>query len=235
MWRMTDILESLSAGIADLNARLRSEQAVHGVDSLDEVGLHPVLSEALSTAGLGVLREVVYPGEHAAPVRRSARARCDLVVLPEPGMTLEDPAAEQAVLAAGEGTLFAGLAAELSHSARGVPPGEACWLEVKSVAQYAYVDGVPGPNRGYAEQIVKGPMADLVKLARDPSIWTAASVVVLFCTGEDIGRHDLHAVAHRLLDAELPVGSPEIGGVAIDDRVGNAWCAIGLYPLRAGG
>lgn len=235
MWRMTDILESLSAGIADLNARLRTEQAVHGVDSLDEVGLHPVLSEALSTAGLGVLREVVYPGEHAAAVRRSARARCDLVVLPEPGMMLEDPAAEQAVMAAGEGTLFAGLAAELGRSAHCVAPGEACWLEVKSVAQYAYVDGVPGPNRGYADQIVKGPMADLVKLARDPSIWTAASVVVLFCTAEDIGRHDLHAVAHRLLDAELPVGSPEIGGVAIDDRVGNAWCAIGLYPLRAGG
>lgn len=235
MWRMTDILEALSAGISDLNARLRVEQAVHGVDALDEVGLHPVLSEALSSAGFGVLREVVYPGEHAAAIRRSARARCDLVLLAEPGMMLEDPAAEQEVLAAGEGTLFAGLAAELSRAEQAVAPGDACWLEVKSVAQYAYVDGVPGPNRGYADQIVRGPMADLVKLARDPSIWTGAAVVVLFCASEEIGRHDLHAAAHRLLDADLPVGHPEIGGVDIDDRVGNAWCAIGIYPLRTGG
>jgi hypothetical protein len=235
MWRMTDILAALVDGIGTLDARLRAEQAVHGVDALDEVGLHPVLAETLSAAGFGVVREVVYPGEHATPVRRSARARCDLVVLPEPGMALEDPAAEQAVLLAGEGTLFAGLAAELGRSEGTVSPGDACWLEVKAVAQHAFVDGVPGPNRGYAEQLVRGPMADLVKLARDPSIWTGAAVVVLFCESEAVGDHDLHAAAHRLLDADLPVGSPEIGGVAIDDRVGNAWCGIGVYPVRAGG
>lgn len=235
MWRMTDMLAALVDGVRATDALLRAEQAVYGVDALAEVGLHPVLAEALSAAGFGVQREVVYPGEHAAPVRRSARARCDLVVLPEPGMTLEDPAAEQAVLFAGEGTLFAGLASELGRGEQTVGPGDACWLEVKAVAQHAYVDGVPGPNPGYAQQLVKGPMTDLVKLARDPSIWTAAAVVVLFCESEEVGRHDLHAAAHRLLDAELPVGTPEIGGVAIDDRAGNAWCGIGVYPVRAGG
>jgi hypothetical protein len=235
MWRMSDILETLAAGIGAVDARLRAEQSVHGVDALDEVGLHPVMAEALSAGGFGVLREVVYPGEHAKPVRKSARARCDLVLLPEPGMSLEDPVAEQALLAAGEGTLFAGLAADLGRSSHTLAPGEACWLEVKSVAQYAFVDGVPGPNRGYAEQLVKGPMGDLVKLARDPSIWTGAAVVVLFCESQAVGDHDLHATAHRLLDADLPVGGPEIGGVLIDDRVGNAWCGIGVYPVRAGG
>lgn len=238
MWRMTDILTALVDGVRATNARLRAEQAVYGVDALAEVGLHPVLAEALSAAGFGVQREVLYPGEHATPVRRSARARCDLVVLPEPGMSLEDPAAEQAVLLAGEDTLFAGLASELGQEGKDrgiVCPGDACWLEVKTVAQHAYVDGVPGPNPAYMQQIVRGPMTDLVKLARDPSIWTAAAVVVLFCESEAVGRHDLHAAAHRLLDAELPVGTPEIGGVAIDDRAGNAWCGIGLYPVRAGG
>lgn len=239
MWRMSDMLAALTDGIGSLDARLLAEQAVHGVDALEETALHPVLGEGISAAGFGVVREVVYPGEHAAGVRRSARARCDLVVLPGPGMVLEDPATEQATLNAGEGTLFAGIAAELAaEPGRGagvVSPADACWLEVKSVAQHAYVDGVPAPNRTYADQLVRGPMADLVKLAKDPSIWTAASVVVLFCETEEIGRHDLGRLAHKLLDLDAPLGVPDIGGVAIQDRVGNAWCGVGVYPLRVGG
>ena len=239
MWRMSDMLAALTDGVGSLDARLLAEQAVHGVDALAEVALHPVLAEGISAAGFGVVREVLYPGEHASSVRRSARARCDLVVLPEPGMVLEDPATEQATLNAGEGTLFAGLAAELevrpTPGAGVVTPADACWLEVKSVAQHAYVDGVPVPNRTYADQLLRGPMADLVKLAKDPSIWTAASVVVLFCETEAVGRHDLGQLAHRLLDQEAPLGTPEIGGVAIQDRVGNGWCAIGVFPMRAGG
>ena len=238
MWRMSEIMASLVEGIASFDRRLRAEQAVRGLDALDEVALHPVAAEALSSGGFGVLREVVYPGEHAAGLRRSARARCDLVLLPEPGMTLEDPAAEQARLDAAEGTLFAQTAAELAELADTpgvVRAGDACWLELKSVAQHAFVDGVPGPNRAYADQMVRGPLADLVKLARDPSVWTGASVVVLFCESESVARHDLNAAAHRLLDADLPLGTPEIGGAPIEDRAGNAWCGIGIYPLRAGG
>jgi hypothetical protein len=229
------MLAALVDGIGSLDARLLTEQAVHGVDALEEIALHPVLAEGIGAAGFGVVREVLYPGEHATGVRRSARARCDLVVLPEPGMVLEDPAAEQATLDAGEGTLFAGFAADLGARAGVVTPADACWLEVKSVAQHAYVDGVPVPNRAYADQLVKGPMADLVKLAKDPSIWTAASVVVLFCETGAVGHHDLGHLAHRLLDQEVPLGTPEIGGVAIQDRVGNGWCAIGVFPMRAGG
>ena len=238
MWRMSEILGSLAEGIGSQDRRLLDEQAVHGLDALDEVALHPLAGEALSAAGFGVLREVVYPGEQAAGIRRSARARCDLVLLPEPGMTLEDPAAEQARLDAAIGTLFADAAADLALAADApgvVHAADACWLELKSVAQHAFVDGVPGPNRSYADQIVRGPLADLVKLARDPSVWTGASVVLLFCESESVARHDLNAAAHRLLDADLPLGTPEIGGVPIEDRAGNAWCGIGVYPLRAGG
>lgn len=235
MWRIDEILACMVGGLADWDARARAEQAVHGIDALPEVALHPVFAEALSTAGFGVLREVLYPGEHTAPVRRSARARCDLVVLPEPGMRLMDPAAEQAALLAAEQTLFSGVADELRPAEDGVPPGDACWLEVKAVAQHAFVDGVPGPNRAYADQLVRGATGDLVKLARDPSIWTGAAVVVLFCESEAVARHDLAAVGHRLLDADLPLGAPEIGGTPIDDRAGNAWCGLGFYPLRPGG
>lgn len=233
MWRMSDVLACVEEGVARLDAALLDEQAVHGIDALTEVALHPVLAESLSAGGFGVLREVVYPGEHALPVRRSARARCDLVLLPEPGQSLEDPAEEQAELLGGESTLFAGLAHRMGSTTDRVRSADACWLEVKSVAQLAYVDGVPVPNRAYTDQLVKGPMADLVKLARDPSIWSGASVVLLFCRIEEVGRHDLSQLAHRLLDQELPIGTPEIGGVPIEDRVGNAWCGVGVFPVRA--
>jgi hypothetical protein len=170
-------------------------------------------------------------------VRKSHRARCDLVLLPEPGQRLEDPALEQAVLAASEGTLFAEVAHEIEEgrSSPKVPAGEAYWLEVKAVAQHAYVDGVPGPNRAYATQLVRGVMEDLIKLASDPSIWHAGAVLLLFAESEAIARHDLAATAHALLTDDVPIGTPEITGTAIEDRAGNAWCGVGLFPLRVGG
>jgi hypothetical protein len=235
MWSPSEILHQSLDAVRRLDADLRAAQAVHGTDALDERALHPVIAESLSAAGFGVLREVVYPGENAAGVRRSARVRCDLVLVPEPGMVLADPAAEQAALDAGDGTLFAPLADRIGPAPGAVGPGEAFWLEVKSVAQHAYVDGVPAPNRAYAGQLVRGPTIDLVKLAVDASIWTGGVLLVLFCQDEEVGRHDLSTVAHRLLDQDLPLATPEFGGVRIDDRVGNAWCAMGLFPLRAGG
>ncbi len=233
MWRVSVILEACSDAVRAMDDRLRAEQAVHGVDAINEIGLHPVLSGGLIEAGFGVEREVVYPGEHTARVRRSARNRCDLVLLPQPGQKLQDPAEDQAELIAGEDTLFRDMAHRMDRRTGGVRPADACWLEVKSVAQHAYVDGVPMPNRAYADQLVKGPMADLIKLASDPSIWTGAAVVLLFCVSEDVGLHDLNKLAHRLLDEGVPLGAPEIGGVRIEDRVGNAWCGIGVFPTRA--
>jgi hypothetical protein len=232
MWWMSEILRHALEGVRAFDAEQTRSQSVYGVDALKEVALHHVLAEALSAAGFGVVREAVYPGEMAAGVRRSARARCDLVLLPEPGQALEDPAHEQSVLSAGADTLFAGVADRMGPVPGMVPASEACWIEVKAVAQHAFIDGVPVPNPAYAEQLRRGPLTDMVKLARDPSIWTGAALVVLFCENEDIARHDLGRVGHALLDADLPLASPEFGGVAIDDRAGNAWCGMGLYPVR---
>lgn len=235
MWRVHDILNAAVDGVGSLNSRLRDEQAVLGVDALDEVGLHPVLAGALMGAGLGVRREVVYPGEHTAPVRRSARARCDLVLLADRGRNLEDPASEQTALSAAEGTLFGAIAHEIQPTRPGVPVGEAFWLEVKAVAQHAYVDGVPGPNRAYGDRLVRGVVCDLVKLAKDPSIWFGAAMIVLFTETQGVAEHDLGVLTNRCLDADLPVAGLEIGGTPIDERVGNGWCGIGVLPVRVGG
>lgn len=234
MWSAHSILTALVEGLREADERLTDEQAVYGLDALDEVGLHPVLAAGLASAGYGVHREVLYPGEHTAPVRRSARNRCDLVVVPEPGQRLADPAIEQAVLLDAGNTLFGGVAHQMTEAVTATAPGEAFWLEIKAVAQHAQGDGVTS-RRGYADRLVKGPAADLVKLAKDPSIWFGGVAVVLFAESESVARHDLAALAHRCLDAELPVAGIELGGTPIQDRAGNAWCGLGLLPLRSGG
>ena len=235
MWRVSAILQGCCDAVKARDEALSAEQAVHGIDAIEEIGLHPILAGGLAEAGFGVRREVVYPGEQAAGLSRSRRARCDLVLLPEPGMVLEDPAGEQQMLDRSEGTLFGDIAHAIEPDTARVPAGDAYWLEVKSVAQHAFVDGVPVPNRAYESQIVRGVMTDAVKLAGDASIWSGGAMIVLFAGSEAIADHDLHAVAHKLLDLGVPVGAPEVGGVPIEDRAGNAWCGIGLYPIRISG
>jgi len=237
MWRVSDIAGCIADGIGSGDRALIEEQSVLGLDARREIDLHPLIADSVGDLGLGVDREVLYPGEHTRAVRKSARARCDLVLLPELGQQLEDPAQEQAVLAASEGTLFAGVAHDMhagEPTAVTVGAGEAYWLEVKAVAQHAYVDGVPAPNRAYATQIVKGVMDDVIKLASDPSIWHAGVLLLLFAENEAIAHHDLAAAAHAMLSDDVPIGTPEIAGTPIEDRAGNAWCGVGLFPVRIG-
>lgn len=69
MWHPDDILDSVAAALAQREAELREEHAVHGLDSWSEVKFHAVLAEALAAAGHtgglphGVLREQPYPHE----------------------------------------------------------------------------------------------------------------------------------------------------------------------------
>ncbi|MEM9372573.1 MAG: hypothetical protein AAGA55_02935 [Planctomycetota bacterium] len=236
MWPLSEIASGIAEGLGAVDRALSEEQAVLGLDAMGEIALHPGLADALDRLGFGVLREVLYPGEHAREVRRSERARCDLVLLPEAGQTLRDPAAEQAILNASEGTLFAPVAHRIQEEAGAgvVDAGEAFWLEVKSVGQHAFSDGVPRQNRAYSDQIIHGVRQDIIKLASDPSIWHAASLLLLFTETEEIANHDLAAAAHTMLSDDVPIGAPEVSGLPIDDRAGNAWCGVGIFPVRIG-
>ncbi len=237
MWPLSEIAGGITDGLRSADAALSEEHAVVGLDARREIDLHPDIAGAIGRLGFGVEREVLYPGEHTRAVRKSDRARCDLVLLPQTGQRLEDPAEEQAILAASEDTLFAPVAHEIAtgRSDGTVAAGDAFWLEIKSVAQHAYVDGVPGPNRAYADQIVRGVMGDTIKLASDAAVWHAASLLLLFAETEQIATHDLAAAGHTLLSRDVPIGTPEITGAAIEDRAGNAWCGVGLFPIRVNG
>jgi hypothetical protein len=66
----------------------------------------------------------------------------------------------------------------------------------------------------------------------DGVIAHACVAVVLFAEAEEIVRHDLLAMTHRLLDRELPIASPVIECVPISDRAGNAVAAVAVLPVR---
>ena len=95
-----DLVDALAGALAGLEAAIRLEQAVHGLDEWPETRLQAALAEALS-AELEVEREVHYPSATAVH-KKSARVRCDLVLrardrplAPEDALWLELKVARQ--------------------------------------------------------------------------------------------------------------------------------------------
>ncbi len=169
------------------------------------------------------------------------RMRCDLVLTPEPGLTLGDPLAlvksTRARKKQAAGTLFAAVeAAEPppTPSEGCCPPEDAFWLEVKVVGQFTYSAGIAGPNRSYASELTRGPAADIKKLSSDGRIGHAASLILLFTRDEATAEHDLAQAMHRCLDRELPIGSPVRRSVPMVDRIGNGVLTACLVPVRGG-
>ncbi len=170
------------------------------------------------------------------------RQRCDLVLFPE-GSTfqrLDDEVQSgkksRRIRESGEGTLFASTARTearlaMTGDASACPPEEAYWLEIKTVAQFAYSAGVPGPNRSYASELSRSLLSDVGKLSKDRRIHHAAAAVVLFTADQATSDHDLAIVSHRLLDRELPIQPPLRASFPVLDRVGNALCTVMLVPL----
>ncbi|MCL4742668.1 MAG: hypothetical protein KJZ54_10745 [Phycisphaerales bacterium] len=233
MWCPEALVEACTTALRAEAERLDAEQAVHGLDALDEADFHPILAGGLAGTGLGVLREQPYPGVPARRARHAERERCDLVVLDQPGVRLLDETIELRERDRASGTLFEQAAASERMPRDGVPPSEAVWLEVKAVGQFTYVEGFAGPNRRYASELVVGPLADARKLAADRAIRHAGVLVVLLTADAATAEHDLHVLVHKALDSDLPVGSPIIEGFDITDRIGNARCTVALLPVRS--
>lgn len=76
-WPKHDLVDALAGALAGFEAALRLEQAVHGLDEWPETRLQGALAAALAQEH-EVAREVHYPS--ATAPKRSARARCDLVL-----------------------------------------------------------------------------------------------------------------------------------------------------------
>lgn len=233
VWSIEDLCRAAADGLAARAEELRLEQAVRGLDSLAEVDLHPLLHRAFAAEGWGVLGEQPYPGEPERRPAHARRERCDLVLTPRSGQRLVDPVAELKEHDKAVGTLFEASATRIKPpiATDRVTVDEVFWLEVKSIGQFTYTRGVPGPNRAYASELVSGPAADAVKLEWDPRIASAGILVVLFTADEATARHDLGVMMHRLLDRELPVLAPAVRSVPIPDLIGNRACTAALIPV----
>lgn len=221
--------DALSASAAALDA----EQAVRGLDALDEVDLHPILAEGFARAGFGVWREWPYPSQ-ALPKRhktkQSDRDRCDVVLTPGPGVRPRDPVAEARARAAAAATLFAGVVGETE--AAGCPAMDCCWIEVKSVGQFVYRHGVPGPNSVYSSELTAAFATDLKKLGGERGIQHGVVLGVLFAATDEVLGHDVPIALHRCLDRGLSFGTPRRAGFAIADRAGNRRCEVWGVPVN---
>lgn len=172
------------------------------------------------------------------------RERCDVAVLPAGCRSLLDPIGRQrsgrAMRQKAQGSLFEAFgerdAVDVeSETPEGCcPPGDAFWLEVKLVGQYEHKHGVPGPNRTYASQLVRGVLGDLTKLSGDKHIVHAGALLVLFSEDTATAEHDTGVLVHRCLDRGLPIWSPERRSIPILDRIGNRLCTLMLIPVRPG-
>ncbi|MEM6334445.1 MAG: hypothetical protein AAF823_14005 [Planctomycetota bacterium] len=205
-----ELADAVAAGLRARAKRDDLEQAVYGFDALDELGLHPLLAEAIEAAGYGVLREQRYPG-HWGKRRKSEGRRCDLVVTPD-GLPLRDPA----------------MKATLFDRQPAVDAEEAYWLEVKTVAQFE----TGGAFGGYSSELLTPVMADLKKVWSDGVIRRGGLLVVLFTASAEVAEHDLAAFHRRALEKGMPVYPPCTRGFGITDRIGNAWCTVSVFGVR---
>lgn len=207
--------EQLADAIADgLRARARAddlEQAVYGFDHLDELGLHPLIQQALRSAGHSIWPEQHYPGDWSKP-RRSEGKRCDIVITPAADRPLREPLVK--------GTLFDTPAA--------VDPEDAYWLEIKTVAQFE----ASKPFPRFSTELLSTVTQDIKKLWIDPVICHAGLLLVLFTEDQATADHDLAAWHRRCLEKGYPVAPPAIRSLAITNRIGNGRCTAAVYSIR---
>ena len=232
MWHFDDILELIEQALRLENTVLETEQSVRGLDALKETGLHPLIAQAFTSSSHICLREVYFPSTQKNLPGGNQRDRCDFTLLPAGKKSLFDPVDAHKQLVQARNTLFQGIATEPEPADDQAAPHECLWIETKMISQTRYIDGVPVPNSSYSQDMITGPSEDVIKLAADPHIQHAAVLVVVFSAEATTGPHDLNLTVSKMIERDLPVRIPEMRTFPIRDIAGNAWCTLGLVPIK---
>lgn len=210
VWSGADLADALVRGLGSLEADTAREQAVSGIDGLDEVDLHPHVAHAIQAAGFGVHREVRYPAARGG--RNKAKGpRCDLVLTPD-GLPLHDPHTAE--------TLF--------DDPNAVDLESAYWLEIKTIAQFLET----GANVSWSAQLLSTVRDDVAKLDADDGIRHSGLLIMMFAASDEVVDHDLRVWQDRCLEQGLPIGAPWMRRIPLLDRLGNTVCRLALYPVH---
>jgi hypothetical protein len=202
--RLADLLAD---GLLERERALSLEQAVYGLDSLDELKLHDVIATIFSSH-CSVAREVHYPS--SAGRRQTHRNRCDLVLCPA-GRPLKRDTAPTTLFDPPDESL----------------PQDAMWIEVKLARQFQSIDR---RDSSYGSKWRSKVMADLQKVESDPAVRDAALLLILFTGTEAAIEPDLDAFETALAIAGLLSGFRSARTTTIADRIGHRFCTVVFWP-----
>ena len=206
-WDFSTLADRLRDAVTAAEDELRLEQAVYGLDRLDERKIQALLAERLAPT-YEVAREVHYPSTRGRKL--SHRARCDLV-LAQKGMPLRLDSAPP--------TLFDPVAMS--------EPGDALWLEVKVAYQFRE-GGVR--HMGYGTQWRQRVVDDLRKIEAEPLIHEAGLVLVVFNESQAVLDKDLELFEDVLARKEVLAGFRHVRSVPIVERIGHTLCTVAVWP-----
>jgi len=207
IWDFGQVCQRTADTLRDRESALRLEQAVYGLDALDEIAIVSLLADGLASSYC-VAREVHYPSTVGRKLTH--RPRCDLV-LSDLGRPLR--------LDASPPTLF--------DAPNPCPPDEALWLEVKIAFQFGQ-GGVH--HKGYGRQWTSAVVADLVKIEQEPLIRDAALALVVFNESQAILDKDLELFETLLAEKQVLAGFRRVQTTPVLDRIGHRRCSVALWP-----
>jgi hypothetical protein len=207
LWDLSIVADHIGQVLTDAEAEKRLEQAVYGIDSLDERQI-----QALLAAGLAkwyeVAREVHYPSTVGRKLTH--RARCDLVLSP-PGRPLKR---------------------DFTVPSLFDPPNqcsakEALWLEVKCAYQFREGNIRHG---GYGQQWRSAVVDDLRKMEAEEPIKEAGLLLIVFNESPEVLDKDLDLFEDVLIRKEVLAGYRQVRSVKITERIGHHLCTAALWP-----
>src|SRR3954464_3034301 len=207
IWDFATLADRLGAVVDRVEAELRLEQAVYGLDARTELQLQQMLADGLS-AHYEIARGGHYPSSRGKKL--SHRQRCDLVLTPK-GRPMRIDSAPV--------TLFD--APDLAG------PEEALWLEVKIAYQFREGGLRHG---GYGAQWRSAVVEDLRKMEADPLIHEAGLCLVVFNQSREILEKDIELFESILAQKEVLAGFRKVRTTEILDRIGHRVCTVAVWP-----
>ncbi|MCC6239111.1 MAG: hypothetical protein IT448_02255 [Phycisphaerales bacterium] len=206
-WDFATIADDLARALQTAEQDLQLQQAVYGLDALDERQMHALLAEQLASQ-YDIAREVHYPSSFGNKLTH--RLRCDLVLSP-----LGQPLRLDSRLP----TLF--------DPPNTCPAEKGLWLEVKCAHQFREGGVV---HTGYGAQWRNGVVEDLRKMEAEPRILQAGMVLIIFTESPEILTHDLELFQTVLIKEEVLAGTHQVRQFPIWQRNEHRLCTIALWP-----